>query len=371
MKTINKILALAVIIALGITSCKKKENIEDVPQNPVEVKVVKPRYIASSNSRAYVSCWGNADWNLMNDSYIIVLDLSNNSIIDKINLPGGPEGLVVAKNKLYAALNYRDSIAVIDLSTKGVSYIETPAVSSYFLKDNNENLYVSFVSTYSDPSSTTGIGYINTTTDSIESIYSLSGISSEYGSMMQFNSDKSKIYVIAAAYDANWVLQGGINVFNTTSSTFETPFLENITGISGLAVNPKNDNIYLLTSVSTTEGGSVKVYDKQGILLDQKTTEISPNNVIFNASNNTSLIANYGSYSGSKGEISIYNEDNKTITNSAYKTANGIEFSSNIQYMNIFNGNLYIMSNDGDKIDVVNANDIKATINPITKGNIN
>ena len=77
-------------------------------------------------------------------------------------------------------------------------------------------------------------------------------------------------------------------------------------------------------------------------------------------------IVNYGSYSGSKSEISIYDIETKTITNNAYTTANGIDFTSNIQSMAIYNDIAYFMSNNGDKIDFVGAKDLVARTNPIS-----
>ena len=248
--------------------------------NPISTDIVKPRFFVANGNTAYISCWGNADWNLMEDSYIAKIDLTTKSVT-KIALPGGPEGLAIANNKLYAALNYRDSIAVINLTSDAISYIATPAVSSYLLKDNSENLYVSFVSTYSDPSLASGIGYINTNTDVIESNTLLDGISSNYGSIMQFNSDKSKIYIIAAAYDANWVLQGGVHVFNTSTKSYETPVVENLAGINGVAVNPQNNNIYVLLAPSATEKGTMKIYNTAGTIVDEQETGISPCQVMF------------------------------------------------------------------------------------------
>ena len=248
--------------------------------NPISTDIVKPRFFVANGNTAYISCWGNADWNLMNDSYIAKIDLTTKSVT-KIALPGGPEGLAIANNKLYAALNYRDSIAVINLTSDAVSYIVTPAVSSYFLKDNSENLYVSFVSTYADPSANSGIGYINTSTDAVISNTLLDGISSNYGSIMHFNSDKSKIYIIAAAYDINWVLKGGIQVFNTSTKSYETALVENLEGINGVAVNPLNNNIYILLAPSATTNGTMKIYNTSGAIVDEQETGISPAQVLF------------------------------------------------------------------------------------------
>lgn len=77
-------------------------------------------------------------------------------------------------------------------------------------------------------------------------------------------------------------------------------------------------------------------------------------------------IVNYGSYSGSKSEISIYNIDSNSVSQDAYKTANSVDFTSNIQSMEIYNDIAYFMSNNGDKIDIVDAKTLKATVNPIS-----
>jgi len=78
-------------------------------------------------------------------------------------------------------------------------------------------------------------------------------------------------------------------------------------------------------------------------------------------------IINYGDYFGSNGEISVYNTETETITDaSAYKTANSVDYSSKIESMAIVDSTAYLMGNNGDKIDILNANTLKQTINPIT-----
>ena len=57
------------------------------------------------------------------------------------------------------------------------------------------NLYVTHVSTWTHFSAETGLAYINTSTDKIESAYALPNVSTEYGSMIRMNNDFSKIYV--------------------------------------------------------------------------------------------------------------------------------------------------------------------------------
>ncbi|MGQ8335691.1 DUF5074 domain-containing protein [Sunxiuqinia sp. A32] len=255
--------------------------------NGVTDQIEKPRACIANGDYLYISCWGeNADWDVMPDSYIAKYNLKTSTVEEKIDLPGGPEGVEIANGKLYAALNFRDSVAVINLDDQAVSYIVTPAVSSYFLKDKTGNLYVSLLNTYTKPSNDTGLGYINTATDELETVYPLSGISTEYASIMAANSDFSKIYVTAASYvqdqEGNWNLSGAISEFDVAGKTFGAePLISNISGAKGVTVNPVNDNIYVFVAESVVGAGLMKIYDTTGELLDQKTVGASPTMAVF------------------------------------------------------------------------------------------
>lgn len=250
-------------------------------QYGVSEKVEKPRHCVGYEDYLYVSCWGaDADWNLMPGSYIAKFDINSNSVEKKIALPGGPEGVAIANGKLFVAMNYIDSIAVIDLATEAISYIETPAVSSYFIKDANENLYVSFLSTYGDYSEQTGLGYINTSTNEIEDIYTLSGVSTSYSSIVAANNDVSEIYIIATGdyyqnEDGDWVQDGVVYSFNVETQAY-APLIEGLSGANGVSVNPETDELYILLNTSATEAGSIAIYDADGTYKSEFACGISP-----------------------------------------------------------------------------------------------
>ena len=256
------------------------ENTFEQTKNAITKDIVQPRFAIGNGSYLYVSCWGGDMWIDNSTSYIAKINISTNLVEEKIALPGGPEGLAIANNKLYAALNYKDSIAVIDLSSESVSYIISPAVTSYFIKDNAENLYVSLVSTYSNYSENTGLAYINTTTDQIEVTYSLDGVSSNYGSILAANSDRTKVYVVASAWvleNEEYVLKGSLATFNTSSKAFETSmFIEGVTGINAVSVDQTSDDVILFISPSATENGSMKIFNSTGTLIKEHQTGIAP-----------------------------------------------------------------------------------------------
>jgi len=250
---------------------------EQTSNGVTSTDLVKPRYCVEDGNMLYVSCWGGDIWTDESLSYITKFNLTTKKVEGKIALPGGPEGLAIVNGKLYAALNYKDSVAVINLSDESIGYIVTPAVSSYFVKDDNDNLYVSLISTYSDFSTKTGIGYINTSVDKLEKIYEKENVSSSYVNIMAFNKDKSKLYVMASAYDANWQLIGTVEEFDVAGGSFAaSPVVSDILGLNGIAIDPESDNIICFVSESTTASGAMRTYSPAGKLIKEYKTGISP-----------------------------------------------------------------------------------------------
>ena len=93
-------------------------------------------------------------------------------------------------------------------------------------------------------------------------------MSSSYGSVIQANSSFTKIYVITSAYDANWNLTGAVAEFNVASKSFSTKNLvSGISGVSGIAVNPHDDNVYVFSAPSVTGAGKMEIYSSSGSLV--------------------------------------------------------------------------------------------------------
>ncbi|MCW0481560.1 DUF5074 domain-containing protein [Gaoshiqia sediminis] len=252
-----------------------------VAQDTITTEIVKPRFCVASGNYLYISCWGGDIWTDSSMSYLVKYNVVTKTVEKKISLAGGPEGLAIANGKLYAALGYAKKIAVMNLATEAISYITTDAVSSYFVKDKSDNLYVSLVSSWSDPSTETGLGYINTKTDAM-TLYQLDNVSTSYASIMSFSKDYTKLYVVAAGYDANWNLVGGVQVFNTTSKTYEAePLVTGVTGLNGVSVNPVDGKTYVFVDKGSTVNGDMMIYTTEGELEATKTVGSSPAMAIF------------------------------------------------------------------------------------------
>lgn len=250
-------------------------------QDTITTNVVAPRYFAASGDYLYVSCWGeNPDWDQMPDTYLLKYNMLTGAS-EKINLPGGPEGLAIAHGKLYAALNYSHQIAVMDLNTKAISYIATQAVASSMVKDANDNIYVALLSSYSDVSTEIGLGFIDTNTDAL-TLYKLDAVSSNSASIVAVSKDNAKVYIVAAGYDASWNMVGGIQVFDTATKTFDAnPLISDVTGINAVSVDSENGDVYVLISTGGLTKGEMKVYSADHTLKAEETVGANPSGVLF------------------------------------------------------------------------------------------
>jgi YVTN family beta-propeller protein len=75
-----------------------------------------PRYMASTGTKGYLSCWG--------DNTVKVIDLNSMSVSKSIPVGAGPEKMLIANNKLFVAnaggWGTDSTISVIDITTEAI-----------------------------------------------------------------------------------------------------------------------------------------------------------------------------------------------------------------------------------------------------------
>ncbi|MFK5968937.1 MAG: DUF5074 domain-containing protein [Candidatus Marithrix sp.] len=247
--------------------------------NPISTDITKPRYFAATENTAYISCWGDVqDWSLMATSYIAKIDLITKSV-SKIALPGGAEGLIIVNNKLYVGLSITNKVAVIDLASEAISYITVSAVPQQFVQDGDGNIWVSLVSKYSTyfPSDSLGLVVIDPKNNIVIDKVDFASIGGD--GYIHISSDKNTIYAMGSEeWPGTATTIYSVNVANRTLSSTALISGGNFYGFN---VNPVNEDIYVLISPSSTENGTLKIYNKAGILVDEETTGVSPNYVVF------------------------------------------------------------------------------------------
>lgn len=247
--------------------------------NPISTDITKPRHFVAEGNTAYISCWGNVvDWSAMANSYIAKIDLVTKTVT-KIALPGGPEGVIIENNKLYAGLCTSAKVAVIDLKTEAISYIDVSAVPQQFVKDVDGNIWVSLVSKYSVPFSADklGLAVINPITNRVTTKVDFSEIGSN--GFIHISADKRTVYALGK--EAWPGTASTIYSIDVASKTLSSTALISGTNFNGFNVNHDDDNIYVLISPSTADNGTLKIYNSIGVLLDEETTGIAPKHVVF------------------------------------------------------------------------------------------
>ncbi len=251
-------------------------------KNGISKDIVKPRYCVGDGDYLYISCWGGDVWTDASVSYIAKFNINTNAVEEKIALPDGPEGLIIIDNKLYCALNYTDKVAVVDLDTEEISYIEgLGGVGTYFEKDSENNLYLAVCGSYSVATTREGMAYINTQTNQLADFFPMTNVSQNYGSIFEANTDASKLYILATTYDENWNLSGAVRVFDTATKTFDQNLVEGIEGLQGININPNNNDIYVLSGTTAISIGTLTIYNENKELKGTYSVGTSPYRTIF------------------------------------------------------------------------------------------
>ncbi len=244
--------------------------------NPLSKDLVNPRYFVAKGNYGYVSCWGNVlDWTKIENSYIAKINLSDNSI-EKIAVPGGPEGLMIIDNNLYISSNAKNQIAVMNLSNNELSYIHTSAIPKHFVNVEDGKLYASLVGTYSVPfpADSVGIGVVDLGSKKMNTLINMPGISGN----LSKSKDNKTIYTYTT--EADWVTCNFKSV-DVSSDSYKVENLITGQSFTGFEINPDNGDVYLLISPDATKAGSMKIYDKSGSLKEEMETGIYPQDVLF------------------------------------------------------------------------------------------
>jgi DNA-binding beta-propeller fold protein YncE len=94
---------------------------------------------------------------------------------------------------------------------------------------------------------------------------------------MSPNKDFSKLYIVKSGYDENWNVVGGVTVFDVSTKKFdEEMFIDGLTGINGVEVDPNTNNVYVLMSNGTDADGSIKEIKADKTLVKDYTAGIAP-----------------------------------------------------------------------------------------------
>ncbi|MDQ3394420.1 MAG: hypothetical protein M3512_09960 [Bacteroidota bacterium] len=238
----------------------------------IEEGLANPRYLVTSGGKAYISNWGTFDADFkLDQSYIAVVDLSNLSVIKKINTENGTEKLAIAGNKLFALNSFTNTISIIDLASETVeATLKLGNKPNGITLDNNGKVWVICGGSWEGNDGK--LYAINPSGNVIEKEIELNMNTAGH---LQTNKSQDKLY------------------FTSGKSVYELPVTatvapgaplftnENLGSIYSLGIDPNSNIFYLGDAVAFKFNGKVYRHEANGTAIDDFSVGIGPNGFWF------------------------------------------------------------------------------------------
>lgn len=231
-----------------------------------------PRRICFDGPKAYVSCF---------DGTVVRFDTASLAVEATVTVGPNPEGVCVTNGKLYVANtggynapNYGTTVSVIDLATfsvvKNISVVENP--NRLFLAPNQQDIYLISNGDYSNIRPR--LQKISSVTD--EMVYAFDF---DITNMTIFGT-KAYLYF----YDFSTEVYT-IKVMDLSSETIVNEhFISDNTSLNtpyGIAVNPKNGDVYVTDAHNFTVNGDVYCFGQDGKKKFSFEVEVNPSAIVF------------------------------------------------------------------------------------------
>ncbi|MEQ9300836.1 MAG: hypothetical protein RIF33_19845 [Cyclobacteriaceae bacterium] len=232
--------------------------------------LANPRYLAVDGDRAFISNWGNFDENFQLDqSFIGVVDLADNSLSTKINTNDGVEHIFIFEGKLFVANSFTNTVQAFDMdSYELLGTTELAQSPGQFAVDADENLWV--ISQGNFAGNDGALTCINTTNFSIERRVNL-GLNP--ANKLVPNDASNLLYF----YQGNTIYQFSSRGTDPSILAEMTDFV----GIYGIGYHEDDELIYVSDAVGFGGEGKVVRLTVDGVEVDEFGAGIGPNSFVF------------------------------------------------------------------------------------------
>jgi len=241
-----------------------------------------PRAIAFSNGKGYVTNWG--DGTIATDDFVAVIDLANNTVLGKIPVIEGPEGIVEKDGLLYVAhqggFGFGNSVSVIDTADDSVTSITVGDVPSTIkIKDNDLYVLCSGKPSYSGSETTGKLVIIDLS--NVQNITEFTFSENQHPSFMSI--DDTNIYYTLSGNAFKMALNSTTlptsAFIETTPQDLKTPY----------AFSKIENLFYFGDANEYTNDGKVFVYNEDGTFATGYTVGFLPNGFYKNEEDNLSV----------------------------------------------------------------------------------
>jgi len=246
------------------TDLELEQSVDQGLDNPVD--------FAAIGNLGFISNWGDINTAFTDnpDSFIAIVDLDNNTVIDSVLLSVRPQGLLAYDDKLYIANEGGSTVSVLDPVDLSVVDVAVPPGPSEIVSDGEEMLWVLCTSgnlVEIDPSNLT----LGTQIDGL--------ITGGFNEKMAIDGTGNTIYFLGGNNNS---FTGLTTVYSVDLNTQQVDaFVENGFALYGIGVNPESSEVYLGDSNAFQSTGTGFRYDADGIKLDEFPTGIGPRGFLF------------------------------------------------------------------------------------------
>ena len=244
----------------------------------ITAELQNPRYIVFENGKGYVSNWG--DPMDTSDDYIAVLNLTTNTVTQKISVAEGPEKMVEENGKLYVAhkggWGTGNTVSVISLASNTVtSTIQVADVPSGMVEENGF-LYVlcSGFSSWSPDTPSTQGGFYKINLNTNEIVTELPFASGVHPSHLEIEDNKVYYTINSEVYTMS------LNETELPTTSVLSLSSEGVFGIYGFAV--EDGKIYISDPKDYNSNGDIYIYSTSGTFINSYEVGIAPNGFYFN-----------------------------------------------------------------------------------------
>lgn len=232
--------------------------------------LANPRNLTVNGDRVFISNWGNFDENFQLDqSFIAVVDLADNSLKTKINTDNGSEYIFAFEGKLFVANSFTNTVQAFDIDDYALlGTTELAQGPGQFAVDADDNLWV--ISQGNFAGNDGALTCINTTTYDIERRV---GLDFNPANRLVANDAANLLYF----YQGNTIYQFSSRGADPNVLTEMTDFV----GIYGLGYDEDDNLIYVSDGVGFGGEGKVVRLTTDGVEVDEFSAGTGPNSFVF------------------------------------------------------------------------------------------
>lgn len=237
-----------------------------------------PRFMeVTSNSRAYISSWGNG-------GQIYILNLSNNKITDSIAVGSGPEKMLNSNGKLYVCnsggFSNDSTLSVIDQATnKVISNLVVGDNPIDIVQGEAGTIWVLCKGKILYDANWHIVGHtpsylVQTNMDAQNIIKKIKIADDKHPGHLEISQDGKTLY-----YGAGYGFSGIYRYDISNNKLEQSPLINK--DFYGFNIDPTTNDIYTFEATSFTVSGKMSIYNMDGILKSEYTVGVGPNGICF------------------------------------------------------------------------------------------